>query len=64
MRAYFTAADGQAFIPTARDERQALCEVFILAQRVNELSTTLSQRPEVVQAHVRGLIGALSAAEG
>ncbi len=64
MRAYFTAADGQTFIPTARDERQALCEVFILAQRVNELAATLSQRPEVVQAHVRGLLAALSAAEG
>jgi maltose alpha-D-glucosyltransferase/alpha-amylase len=64
LRAYFAAADGQAFVPAARDERQALCEVFILAQRVNELAATLSQRPEVVQAHVRGLLGALSAAEG
>ena len=34
------------------------------AQRVNELAATLSQRPEVVQAHVRGLLAALSAAEG
>jgi maltose alpha-D-glucosyltransferase/alpha-amylase len=64
LRAYFAAADGQAFIPTGRDERQALCEVFVLAQRVNELAATLSQRPEVVQAHVRGLLAALSAAEG
>ena len=64
LRAYFDAADEQAFIPTGRDERQALCEVFMLAQRVNELAATLSQRPEVVRAHVRGLLAALSSADG
>jgi maltose alpha-D-glucosyltransferase/alpha-amylase len=63
LRSYFDIADGHAFIPTGRDERQALCEVFVLAQRVNELAAALSLRPEVVQAHVRGLLAALSAAE-
>ena len=64
LRAYFAAADEQAFIPTGRDERQALCEVFMFAQRMNELGATLSQRPEVVQAQrAAGLLGALSAAE-
>jgi maltose alpha-D-glucosyltransferase/alpha-amylase len=64
LRSYFAAAGDLPFIPTGRDERQALCEVFILAQRMNELAATLSQRPQVVHAHVRGLLGALSAAEG
>jgi maltose alpha-D-glucosyltransferase/alpha-amylase len=63
LRAYFAAAEGHAFVPTGRDERQTLCEIFLLAQRVNELAATLSQRPEVVQAHVRGLLAVLSATE-
>ncbi len=64
LRAYFAAAGDQPFVPTGRDERQALVEVFILAQRVNELAAALSLRPAVLQAHVRGLLAAVSAAEG
>ncbi|HEY1377158.1 MAG TPA: hypothetical protein VGF55_10215, partial [Gemmataceae bacterium] len=64
LRSYFAAAGEQPFVPTGRDERQALVEVGILAQRVNELAVALSLRPEVLRAHVRGLLAALSAAEG
>jgi maltose alpha-D-glucosyltransferase/alpha-amylase len=63
LRAYFEAADDQAFLPVGRDERQALVEVFILAQRMNEMAFAVSQRPEVLRAHVRGMLGALAAAE-
>jgi maltose alpha-D-glucosyltransferase/alpha-amylase len=59
LRGYFAAADGVAFVPAAREERQALCEVFYLGQVVHELGLALSQRPEVLHAHLRGLLGML-----
>jgi maltose alpha-D-glucosyltransferase/alpha-amylase len=64
LRAYFAAAGGQPFVPTGRDERLSHVEVFVLAQRVTELAAAVSLRPEVLRGHVRGLIAAVTAAEG
>lgn len=60
LRSYFEAIGDLPIVPAARDERQALCEVFILAQKVNELATAMSQRPAVVHSHIRGLLSALA----
>ncbi len=63
LRSYFEAAGGQAFVPPTREERQALCELFLLGQVLTELGFALSQRPEVLHAHLRGLLATLAALE-
>jgi predicted trehalose synthase len=61
LRAYFGSPATAAIVPTARDERQALCEVFLLGQAVQELGAALSQRPDVLRARLRGLLATLAA---
>jgi maltose alpha-D-glucosyltransferase/alpha-amylase len=63
LRSYFGAADAAVIGPATREERQSLCEVFLLGQRVNELFVALSLRPEVLQSHLCGLMAALDALE-
>src|SRR5207245_2255199 len=59
LRTYFGAPEVSVLVPAAREERQALCEVFLLGQVVTELGVALSHRPEVLHAHLRGLLALL-----
>ncbi|HTK78061.1 MAG TPA: maltose alpha-D-glucosyltransferase [Gemmataceae bacterium] len=59
LRSYFSSPEIGGLIPSTREERQALCEVFLLGQVVTELGVALSYRPEVLHAHLRGLFALL-----
>jgi hypothetical protein len=59
LRSYFSAPEIGGLVPPSREERQALCEVFLVGQVVAELGVALSYRPEVLHAHLRGLLALL-----
>ena len=59
LAALFSAPEVSGLVPATREERQALCEVFLLGQVVTELGVALSHRPDVLHAHLRGLLALL-----
>jgi len=61
LRAYAAPEAMAAILPAARDERQALCGIFLLERTVSELEWALSLRPEVLQARLRAVLRVLEA---
>ncbi len=56
LRAYLSQAEKAGFLPSTREDLQALLEVFLLEKSLHELRHELDCRPSWVPIPLRGLL--------
>ena len=63
LGSYLEAADGASFVPSGREELEALLEAFVMEKAIYELNYEVNHRPDWVKIPLRGILDLLGASE-
>ncbi|PYQ54794.1 MAG: hypothetical protein DMF53_29000, partial [Acidobacteria bacterium] len=55
LQAYLRRAQGAAFLPASREERQVLLDSYLLEKAIQEMGYELDNRPDWLRIPLRGI---------